>query len=92
MPKYAKGSAEMKEFMAMVRSKKKSGKGFLGDLLKSGVKMAKNELIDKAPLPSFIKSPVSNILDKGIDYGVGKTGLGVKKPRKNKKGTALGLP
>jgi hypothetical protein len=91
MPKYAKGSVEMKQFMEMVRSKKKSGKGFLGDLIKSGVKMAKNEVINRVPLPSFVKDPLSNLADKGIDYGVGKTGLGVKKPRK-KKGTALGLP
>jgi hypothetical protein len=90
MPKYAKGSQEMKDFMKKVRDAKK-GKGFLGDVLKSGAKMVKNEVVNRVPLPSFIKEPVSGVLDKGIDYGVSKTGLGVKR-KYNKRGAALNLP
>jgi hypothetical protein len=90
MPKYAKGSPEMKAFMEMVRSKKKGkkGTGFMGNLLSSGTKMLKNELLNKAPLPGFIKDPLSNLADKGIDMAVKKTGLGMRK----KKGAALGMP
>jgi hypothetical protein len=94
MPKYAKGSPEMAEFMKKVRAAKqnKKGMGFLGDVLKSGAKMVKNEIVNRVPLPSIIKDPVSGVLDKGIDYGISKTGLGVVKRKYNKRGAALNLP
>ena len=82
-----KGSQEAKDFMKRVRAAKK-GKGFLGDVLSSGTKMLKNKLIDKAPLPGFLKDPLSGLADKGIDMVVKKTGLG----RKRKCGAALGMP
>ena len=90
MPRMIKGSKEAKEFMAKIRSKKKTGKGFFGDVISSGTKMLKNELINKVPIPDFIKEPVRNLADKGIDYGVSKSGLGIK--RRTKKGAALMLP
>ena len=45
-------------------------------------KLLKNEVINRVPAPSFIKEPVSNLLDKGVDLAVNKTGLGLKKNRK----------
>ena len=86
-----KGSDEAKEKMKKVREAKK-GKGFMGDVLKGGTKFLKNELLNKAPLPSFIKDPVSNLADKGIDMAVSKTGLGLKRKYNKKKGAALLLP
>lgn len=79
--------------MKKVREAKqnKKGMGFLGDVLKSGAKMVKNEVVNRIPLPSVIKDPVSGVLDKGIDYGVNKTGLGMKR-KYTKKGSALNLP
>ena len=90
MPKYAKGSIEMKEKMAKVRAAK--GKGLLGNLVSSGAKMLKNEVVNRVPLPNFIKDPVSNLADKGIDMAVSKTGLGLKRKYNKKKGAALLLP
>ena len=89
MPKYPKGSQEIRDFMSKVRAAKK-GKGFMGDVLKGGTKFLKNEVLNRAPLPSFIKDPVSNLADKGIDMVVNKTGLGLKK--RGRKGGALLLP
>ena len=69
----------------MVRAGKKGkkGDGFMGDVLKSVGKTA----LSYAPVPSFVK----NVGEHVIDYGVKKTGLGLKK-RKNKYGSALLLP
>lgn len=87
MPKFKKGSKEMIEFMKMVRSKKKKGKkggdGFLGDVIKSVGKTA----LSYAPVPTLAK----NIGEHVLDYGVGKSGLGLKK-FKRKYGSALLLP
>lgn len=92
MPKYAKGSIEMKLFMEKVRSakkKNKKGDGFFGDVLKSVGKTALSHL----PVPDFAKPLVNDIGSQVIDYGVGKTGLGLKKnKKKNKYGSALLLP
>jgi hypothetical protein len=78
-----------KQCMSDAKHSYKKGSGFMGNLLSSGTKMLKNELLNKAPLPSFIKDPVSGALDKGIDYGVSKTGLGM---RRRRKGGALIAP
>jgi hypothetical protein len=86
MPKFKKGSEEMKEFMKMVRSKKgkkKGGDGFMGDVIKSVGKTA----LSYAPVPTLAK----NIGEHILDYGVGKSGLGLKKFKK-KYGSALLLP
>jgi len=77
--------------MASIRAKKKNGKGFLGDIIKSGVKLAKDEIINIAPIPNFIKEPVKSLANNAVDTVVDKTGLGVKKKRA-KKGAALNLP
>lgn len=72
--------------------KKKLGDGLFGDVLKGGTKLLKNEVLNRAPLPSFIKEPISNVADKGIDLAVGKTGLGLKsrgRPKKNLGGALL---
>jgi hypothetical protein len=82
MPKYQKGSQEMKDFMSKVRSCKKSGKGFMGDVLKNVGKTA----LSYAPLPNVVK----NVGEHVIDYGVSKSGLGLRK--RTKKGNALLLP
>jgi len=87
MPRLVKGSQEARDFMQKVRASKK-GKGFMGNLLSSGTKFLKNELLNKAPLPGFIKDPLSGLADKGIDMVVKKSGLG----RRKKYGTALGIP
>ena len=87
MVKLQKGSPEAIEFMKMVRSKKKNNKagtGLFGDILKTVGKTA----LQYAPVPSFAK----DVGDQIIDFGVGKTGLGVKKQKKTKKGAALNLP
>lgn len=91
MPKYAKGSVEMKLFMEKVRSakkKNKKGDGFFGDVLKSVGKTALSHL----PVPDYAKNIVNDVGSKVIDYGVSKTGLGLKKNKKNKYGSALLLP
>jgi hypothetical protein len=78
--------------MASIRNKKK-GSGFFGDIIKSGVKLAKDEVVGKLPIPEFVKAPVMGLADKGIDVVIDKTGLGVKKKRVyKKKGAALNLP
>ena len=87
MPRLEKGSIQATEHMKMVRSKKKNNKagtGLFGDILKTVGKTA----LQHAPIPSFAK----DIGDQVIDFGVGKTGLGVKKQKKTKKGAALNLP
>jgi hypothetical protein len=84
---------DMNSFMKYVREQKKNkqGQGFFGDVARGGLKLLKNEVINRVPVPSFIKEPVSNLLDKGVDLAVNKTGLGLKKNRK-RKGGALLLP
>ena len=74
------------------KNSKKKGDGFLGDIVRGGTKFLKNEVINRAPLPSFIKEPISNLADKGIDMVVNKTGLGLKKRKNKKSGGALNLP
>jgi hypothetical protein len=48
--------------MASIRNKKK-GSGFLGDLIKSGVKLAKDEVVGKLPVPEFLKEPIKGLAD-----------------------------
>jgi len=79
--KLVKGSPEAKAFMASIRAKKKGGKGFFGNILKS----VGNAAVDYIPAPGFVK----DIAKKGVEYGVGKTGLGMKR---KVKGSALGMP
>jgi len=57
MPKYAKGSPEMKAHMAMLRNmrKSKSGKGIGSDIIRKG----KDMLIEEG------KNQLSDIIDKG---------------------------
>jgi hypothetical protein len=81
MPRLVKGSNEAKDFMSKVRASKK-GKGFMGDVLKNVGKTA----LSYAPLPNIVK----NVGEHVIDYGVNKSGLGLKK--RGRKGGALLLP
>jgi hypothetical protein len=85
---------DMNSFMKYVREQKKSkqGKGIFGDALKGGLKFVKNEALNRAPLPQFLKEPVSGLADKGIDMAVSITGLGLKKRGRKPKGGALNLP
>jgi hypothetical protein len=59
MPKYPKGSQEMKDYMASIRAKKgnKKGKGIVSDLYQKG----KDILIEEG------KNQLTNIVDKGAD-------------------------
>lgn len=81
---FKKGSVEAKQFMEKVRAAKKmkSGKGFMGDVLKNVGKTA----LSYAPLPNIVK----NVGEHVVDYGVNKSGLGLKK--RGRKGGALMLP
>ncbi len=58
------------------------GKGIFGDVLKT----VGREVVNLAPVPEVVKS----IGKMGVDYGVDKTGLGVKK-RRVKKGNGGAL-
>ena len=92
MPKKSE-FASNKEFMEWVRSQKKlkkTGSGWMGDTLKSVGKFALKEGLNLIPAPKFVKDVAGNVGEKVIDFGVGKTGLGMRKRKKC--GGALLLP